>query len=139
MFSRGAPGHFSQVFSWSSTCWKDIKLLLTRTWRNSDFLIAPFIFFNFFFSFLVQAAGCFGLLKKKKNGIAIWKSGSLESSGWEGSRPGGWGRAEGGFAEFPGSWDLRILGSGVGIVGILFFLIFLKLFLRQGLVVESTG
>lgn len=50
---------------------------------------------------------------------------------------GGQGRAGGGFAD--SSWDLHpvnpVLGSGVGIIWILFFLMFLKVFLRQDFVV----
>lgn len=83
MFRKGAPGHFSlcQVFSWSATCWRDIKLLLTRTWRNSDFLIA---LFNFFF----PGASCclFWALKSQDCNLEVWEFQSWGREGWEGSR-----------------------------------------------------
>lgn len=102
VFRKGGPGQFSlcQLFSWSATCWRDIKLLLTRTWRNSDFLIALFHFF--FFLFLVQAAVYFGLLKAR---IVIWKSGSFKAGAGRGGKDPDW-------IPWPGEALLILLGLG---------------------------
>lgn len=42
---EGRQGHFSlcQVLCRSATCWRVIKLLLTRSWRSAPFLIALFL------------------------------------------------------------------------------------------------
>lgn len=65
---EGRQGHFAfcQVLCWSATCWRVIKLLLTRSWRNANFSNC---------TFFVQAAVYFGLLK---NVIVILKSASFK-------------------------------------------------------------
>lgn len=105
---KGRQGHFSfcQVLCRSATCWRVIKLLLTRSWRNADFLIA-----------LLLGTGCclFWSLKKKENVIVILKSASFKRrrAVWEGS---GTRWSEMGLERTLERWILHVSAQSMGVL-----------------------